>query len=238
MKGFFATAYAVASVYYFLEPSIWSKPLPIAILSISCLVDRSSTNQKYSSWISFGLLSSLIGDILLWCSDHGTFPSLSSDNSFKLGLVAFFLAHVFYISAFYKNVLQVWCDSAVMKLVSVVVVSYYAMMMNAILPVVDTELQVPVAGYGVVISAMIYHAIQRLYNAPTDGSISLKSRQLAFIGSLVFVISDSVLAINKFTIAVENGQTIIMITYFIGQFFIAASSPQNVVSAEPNGKNT
>ena len=223
-------AFAVSSVYYFLQPSILSKPLPIALLSISCLLD--SSNQHYSFLLFFGLISSLSGDILLWCSDHKTLPSLSSDDAFKFGLVCFFIAHVFYISAFYKNVIQVWRESAVMKAVSLFVVSYYVLMMNAILPVVGVELIGPVAGYGVVISAMIYHAIQRLYNEPKDGSISLQSRQLAFFGSLFFVISDTVLAINKFKVAVPHAKIIVMSTYYIGQFFIAASSPRNEISAE------
>lgn len=227
MISFFSSA-----ALYFVQPSIWSKPLPIAFLTIACLIDYRRTlfekkkkRTKYSLLLFFGLLNSMVGDIFLWCSDHDSFPlRLTPGDSFNVGLVAFFIAHLFYIRAFYKKSTSAWEKSSVMKVVGCVVLSYYAIMMRIILPIVEHKLIGPVAGYGVAISLMMYHAIQRFSDIPKDSSISQSSKLYGLLGSLFFVLSDSVLAINKFYTKVDNGQTIIMVTYYIGQFLIACSS--------------
>jgi uncharacterized membrane protein YhhN len=48
----------------------------------------------------------------------------------------------------------------------------------------------------------------------------VKSFGFVLIGSLFFIISDSVIAINKFLVAVPNNDFIVMSTYMAAQFLI------------------
>lgn len=51
------------------------------------------------------------------------------------------------------------------------------------------------------------------------------------LGSVLFVISDSIIAIDKFYTPVANAQTAIMVTYYVAQFGIALSVIEQSVTA-------
>ena len=50
------------------------------------------------------------------------------------------------------------------------------------------------------------------------------------LGSVLFVISDSIIAIDKFYTPVANAQTAIMVTYYVAQFGIALSVVEQSVA--------
>jgi len=52
--------------------------------------------------------------------------------------------------------------------------------------------------------------------------VNLMSYTMVLTGALFFVISDSVIAINKFSHKFESSETIIMSTYIIAQYLIVA----------------
>ncbi len=75
-------------------------------------------------------------------------------------------------------------------------------------------MKIPVTVYGLVISTMLLFALH---------VASIKNREAAkwlLTGAILFVISDSVLAINKFYYPFEYSGVLIMLTYGMAQWFI------------------
>ncbi len=64
---------------------------------------------------------------------------------------------------------------------------------------------------------MGWMAIERLNSAPTLGTV------LAAIGAILFMISDAVLALNKFKKSFFSAELIILTTYYTAQWLLAVS---------------
>lgn len=242
-----------SSCYYFYKRTVISKASPIWILAVmlvmNCLRDGYKNNEPYGFLLCLGLFFSSVGDVFLFLSDAGF-----DEAWFLCGLAAFFVAHIFYIVAFSppKEAVTGWKVPTITKTVgSIVLLLYYAAMMSLILPEVKQELFVPVALYGLAITYMMYlascrccHYLVIFKTTPTDsdsnskpvtnsiaiattvGRNAITSGYSAFSGALLFVISDTFLALNKFAKISPFGEKTwiaVMVTYYLGQFFIAQS---------------
>ena len=116
-----------------------------------------------------------------------------------------------YISAFAS-------DPIVFSKVEVSLVLCYTCCIYAVLyPHLDPGLIFPVLCYAGAIGAM---AIFSLSRRPP----SVTSWRFGAFGAFVFIISDSVLAINKFVVPVPHAADLIMTTYYSGQLLIALSA--------------
>ena len=73
--------------------------------------------------------------------------------------------------------------------------------------------------YGLAISAMLWRALARL---GTD--VPKRSALLAAAGAVAFVFSDSVIGISRFVVAFEAAPYLIILSYWLGQWGIAASA--------------
>jgi uncharacterized membrane protein YhhN len=80
-------------------------------------------------------------------------------------------------------------------------------------------LLVPVIVYGTAISAMLWRALARL---GTD--VPKRSALLAAGGALAFVFSDSVIGIDRFVAPFHAAPYVIILSYWLGQWGIAASA--------------
>ena len=163
----------------------------------------SIASQKRASVI-IALVFSWIGDVLLM---------LESSNSifFILGLVSFLIAHICYIDFFQlvkrtENIKTSW-------LIVLPVIIYYIALIFVLFPYLGS-LKFPVIIYGAVISIMLAFA---LHMALMKNRV--KGTNMVF-GAILFIISDSVLAINKFYKPFEAGGVIIMLTYAFAQMLI------------------
>jgi len=193
--------YLIASLIFissiYIENSVLSgisKPIPILILILQIKWD-----SFYNKMIILGLVLSLIGDILL----------LKSIDIFIMGLVAFLIAHLFYIIGFM---------SRTNKLVILTCIPFYlyGIIIFIFLHQSLGELAIPVAVYMFVITTMLWRSfIQR--NTTT---ISI----WAFWGALLFTLSDSIIAISKFYKPFYLAAVFIMLAYYGGQFMIYWSS--------------
>jgi uncharacterized membrane protein YhhN len=157
-----------------------------------------------SKWILAALLFSLLGDVVLMFQEKNSI-------FFLLGLSAFLIAHIFYIIFFHKVRVKENVKSNPWLLV--VVVIYYAALINLLSPYL-ADMKIPVLIYGVVISFMFMLAMHMLF---------IKNKQAGqwmMAGALLFVMSDSILAINKFYQPFEVAGVLIMLTYGLAQFFI------------------
>lgn len=91
---------------------------------------------------------------------------------------------------------------------------YGALIYYFLFPNLDPVLKVAVFVYMVALLGMSVMALNRKGTEPE------KSFQFVFIGSLLFVVSDSVIAINKFLQPVLFDGLIVMSTYMAAQFLI------------------
>ena len=86
----------------------------------------------------------------------------------------------------------------------IVVALYYATLITLLYPYLG-EMKIAVPVYGIVISFMLLLALHMLF-------ISNKSAgQMMMAGAILFVISDSILAINKFYSPLQNAGILIML---------------------------
>ncbi|HVG35877.1 MAG TPA: lysoplasmalogenase, partial [Pyrinomonadaceae bacterium] len=80
------------------------------------------------------------------------------------------------------------------------------------------SMKAPVMIYMLVIIAMAWQALNRWAATGEQGSA------LAFAGAMLFVASDSLLAVNRFRKRIRGAQVYIMSTYFMAQWLIALST--------------
>ena len=181
-----------------------SKPLIVVAVAGYFVLQTSHVRSSFKTWILFALLFSWAGDILLLFQQKDA-------NFFLLGLSAFLVAHIFYVVFFHRVRVEEKIKGTAWP--AVVVVIYYGALITFLSPYLG-DMKLPVRIYGVVISFMFMLALHMLYlqNKPAG--------RWMMLGALLFIISDSVLAINKFYKSFEMAGVIIMLTYGLAQLFI------------------
>jgi uncharacterized membrane protein YhhN len=193
-----AVALASKPLEYVFKPAIM---LALGIYFFQQTADM--TDKKQRNFVLLGVFFSLLGDVFLMFS-----------GGFILGLAAFLIAHIFYISAFYLD-----NDGFITKkrdrwVAIAVILVYGVVFLSSVLPKVESALVIPIAAYGVTILTMLLMALNRWK------SVSQETFHWVLLGAVLFVISDSVLAINKFVQPFPMSGIAIMLTYAAGQFFI------------------
>jgi len=175
------------------------KPLTMVFILLIAILGQ-ATLPFYKYMIITGLVFSLAGDVFLM---------LPSDR-FVAGLVAFLIAHLFYIAAFVSEIsaLTWW------PLVPVVI---YGIVVYTILAPSLGKLKLPVLAYIVVITIMAWLAWERWSQTGQSGAL------LASVGAVLFVISDTILALNRFRGAFKPARALNLTTYFAAQWLIAGS---------------
>lgn len=177
------------------------KPLTTALVITVALIARTPVPPAYKTLILAGLLCSLLGDIALM------FP----EKWFTAGLVSFLAAHVFYILAFKPG------PGRPISLGMFVPFLIFGLLMFRILAPSLGRLKLPVFVYIAAITAMAGLAAGRFVDG--GGTRPL----LAFAGAVLFLVSDSVLAYDRFAKKLGPAQAIILGTYFPAQLLIALS---------------
>ena len=176
-----------------------SKPVPVLAL-LGWLQDAPAS--PYRRWISIGLLFSLLGDILLaWPVDL-----------FVFGLGAFLVAHLAYLKAYLVDCRRPALLPLALALLAGV--SLFSVMAAKGLG----DLLIPVAVYALAISAMLWRALARL-----GSHVPKRSAWLAAAGAVAFVASDSLIGIDRFVLPFGAAPYLIILSYWIGQWGIAAS---------------
>lgn len=194
-------AFAIPAATYFAAMAIDSEPTRIMakampVLALAAGVWLTSPRTRYRSLIAIGLLFGATGDLLLEL------------DQFVPGLLAFLVGHLFYIPAFLG-------DTKEPKLL--LGVPYLAFGIGLTWALADGagELILPVAVYAVVISVMAWRAAARVGHVPLVTGIATA------IGAASFVVSDSLIAIDRFSADIPGARWWIMTTYWTAQALIA-----------------
>lgn len=180
------------------------KPALIPLLILGVYFSKRFPTQNL---LLTALLFSWIGDVILLFSDI-------AEIYFILGLVSFLISHILYCVLFNRQTKEkIKRNSIIFIFGSILIAAYLIGMLSVLLPSLG-DLKIPVIVYASVISIMLLFA----YN----GLLTWKkpANQLIFFGALFFVISDSILALNKFYMPLKKSSFIIMLTYLVAQYLI------------------
>ena len=182
------------------------KPLLLLPLIIAAFI---STNFKNKIILALALTFSWIGDVLL-------LYVFKDAIYFIFGLIAFLIAHIFYIVLFTKE-LKKSSKGIEWRKAGLVIIAIYLIGLLVILIPHLGGLTIPVIIYATVISTMLYMAYLLSFQWSKPASIYLLS------GAVSFILSDSILAFNKFYQPVPLSGFLIMATYLYAQWALVKS---------------
>ncbi|WP_412561238.1 lysoplasmalogenase [Winogradskyella sp. MIT101101] len=193
---------------------------PAIVISLVFLFVKTSVHlsKNIKSLTLFALVFSLLGDVLLMLVDQ-------SSHFFTVGLIAFLLAHIMYILVFLKHRNQK--QSAVGFIIMLLI---YASGLFYLLKDGLGEMLLPVTIYMLIILGMATSAFLR------QGKVNTLSFKLVFIGAVFFMISDSILALNKFYQPIPLSNINIMVTYALAQYLIVLGILKTPLKS-PQGDN-
>jgi uncharacterized membrane protein YhhN len=179
------------------------KPLTTLLLIVLAWSEREREADGYRAAIVAGLAASLAGDVFL----------MLPGDAFTPGLVSFLVAHVCYLRAFTMD--GGWRTSARVAPYA----AAYLLLMAVLLPNLG-PLILPVVIYGAVLVSMGWQAAERAARRRSGPALR------AALGGAVFIVSDSVLAIDRFVVPFHAATLVVMTTYIAAQWLIARSIDQ------------
>lgn len=177
---------------------------PLAILLILAMAAAGSPGS-YRTLIVAGLGLSVIGDLL----------PLISENAFLPSLGVFLAVHFCYIGAFWPGVglHGAWIARLVYLTLGIAMVA-------ALWPVLGPLFRVAITIYAALVVIMAGQAAGRWSLRKTAGARS------AGIGAVLFMISDGLLALDRFRAAFPGARVAVLVTYYVAQWLIARSTAE------------
>lgn len=210
-KNIFQKLFLLVTIVYFTGMALQNeaillicKPLLVTSLLFHFIAATKNHPSTLKIYIIAALVFSIAGDTLLMFVNQ-------NERFFLLGLSAFLLAHIFYIICFHK--IKTKEQVAGKWQWSIIVLIYYFFIISFLMPHLG-GMKIPVLVYGLVISFMLFTAML-LYDLNDN-----KTARYLLTGALLFVISDSVLAINKFYRPLAFSGWMIMTTYVLAQWML------------------
>lgn len=145
------------------------------------------------------------GDVLLMWAEK---PKM-----FMFGLLSFMVGHFFYIATFLLSI-ETWSVNLLLGLIAIPIFIGYSLWFVKKIKDGAGKMYVPVIVYIVVIEIMSFTALLRAID------FGILAGWTTFIGSLFFIISDSIIAWNKFVKEIKEERILVMTTYILAQFLI------------------
>jgi uncharacterized membrane protein YhhN len=183
------------------------------VLIVVLVQNKRTLLQKNWRVILGGLITAWAGDVMLLFS-------VSRPIFFIIGLVCFLsthLAYIVYLSRYQKSPLSFLKRS---PLIFFLVVLYSIFFLAFLWSHLD-DLLIPVIVYTLIITFMMLQALAAGKYMWDDAG------KLFISGAAAFILSDSLLAINKFYKPFEGGDFLVMLTYGIAQWMIVTATIKN-----------
>jgi uncharacterized membrane protein YhhN len=204
---------AVAAIASHLAwPGQWLPYGPLkaltTLLVIAHAVQRGAPGDPRRRALLAGLGLSLLGDVALLWPQQGFLP----------GLVAFLLAHLAYLVAFTRGV-RLGASPPVLVAYALLALALLALLW----PGVPPALRAPVVAYVVCLAAMAAQTASAWRVARGDADKALA--RSAAIGGALFLISDTLLAFDRFHSPLPLAALWILASYWAAQWLIAGSLP-------------
>ncbi len=177
-----------------------TKPMVVGSLLVFFLLQK--VDRKTRILVTTALVLSIIGDMqLIYAGEY--------DYLFVGGLIAFLLAHVMYIVLFSRD-----RNKDIGVLAPLLILSVYAVFIFWYLSDSLNHFKLPVAAYIITILIMILFAYLRNDPITHNGYIFIVA------GALLFVFSDSIIAITRFKSDIPYSGILVMLIYGIAQLFM------------------
>lgn len=212
MKGprFFLLLYGIAAFMDVIVPMLFpslsqvrylAKPALMLLLMAYVFVSK---DVERKPTILLALFFAWLGDVFLMIPG-------SNPLYFQLGLGGFLIMQWIYIEMFKKQINKVLSPVNGM---TVLVAIYVIGLLSLLLPQMNLALAIPVVIYAISLGTMLWFASQR------KSSVSLWNYQCILSGAILFVLSDSLLAINKFYHSFPGNSFWVMSTYILAQLLL------------------
>jgi len=185
---------------------------PVVILALMAWLWLLSGWKGPLLWFGLALVFSLAGDILL----------LLPASFFLPGLGAFLLGHIAYVVALNRHAPPANWTSLFLLLMGVGLVAW-------IYPKIRTGLRAkpgtsrmgpPVLAYSLVLTAMMLSAVLTLFRPEWNRPAAI----ITALGGILFFISDTLLAFDRFAAPIEHGHLLVMVTYHLAQIALVAGA--------------
>jgi uncharacterized membrane protein YhhN len=182
--------------------SIITKPMLMPVLALYFYYISKNTPLKQPRIILF------IALFFAWLGDVFLMGAANNQQYFILGLVAFLIMQSLYIFLFkgftFNSLLQSFWLVFTVLIYSIVVLIFLFPNLGS--------LKIPVLIYFSIILFMVLSSL--------DFSVSKANSKLVFYGAILFMVSDSIIAINKFQLEIDQAGFLIMTTYIAAQWLI------------------
>jgi uncharacterized membrane protein YhhN len=192
----------------FLPVSI--PPLPVKALIVPLLIIIFKVALRKANNISDRLM--FIALFFSWAGDVALGITWQPEIMFMAGLVFFLLTHIFYFIVFIRTPGRNLPSKSF--LYSIIPLLIYGFVLLYIMFSDLGAMKLPVILYTTVILAMVAAAVSR------KEKVNVTSYFIVLIGALLFLSSDSLLAIDKFSHPFQLASPLIMFTYIAGQYLI------------------
>lgn len=191
-----------------------TKPLIMPVIAFLFILASKGSDRTLKIRILSAILFSWAGDVILMFQEIEIW--------FIIGLLCFLIAQLLYLSAFLRPQFTVLAIPLIQKtplIISPFLVFGYLVFTQLRQNLGDLKL--PVLIYMLAILAMAIFALNRY------GRASFRSFIMVFTGALLFVLSDLILAFNKFGEPIIWSGVWIMLTYISAQYLIALGTTVN-----------
>ena len=152
--------------------------------------------------VSAALYAGAVGDVLLELGD----------GTFLIGVVAFLVGHLLYVGAMLGETRTAHFARALPPLV------VFSIVVLLLAREIGTSV-VPLAVYGVALSALMWRAAARIGAPSVPRNLAL----LGTAGAASFMLSDALIGFDRFLGGVPAGRWLIIVTYWLAQAGLAAS---------------
>jgi uncharacterized membrane protein YhhN len=184
------------------------KPLATVLMLVLAWRAVHPVSAAYRRRILFGIVLCLLGDVFL----------MLPGDLFVPGLVSFLLAHGLFIAAFSSDV-----RFAARWWPWLLCLAYGAVMTFLLWRGIAAALRIPVLVYVAVLATMGGQALGRASWLRKQGDIRAVSARYAGAGAALFMLSDSLLAWDRFRAPLPLASLYILATYYAALWLIARS---------------
>jgi uncharacterized membrane protein YhhN len=184
----------------------WTKPLLMVLLAVY-FIYAVGLKTKSHILIFVGIIFAQLGDTFLMYASGNM-------NFFIAGIGAFLVTQSLYAYSFYEYDTS---QEGFLKKKPLWIIPfglYWVGMLSVLLPILPTPLKIPVAIYSFVIVVMSLMALN------LKSKIAAARWRMLMVGTLLFVLSDSLIAVNKFLHPLPIEGFLIMSTYLLAQWLI------------------
>jgi len=197
--------FIVANYCQLTDTAFVSKVLIMPPLMVKFILNLKLASNRLHKYMFAGLFFSWVGDVLLEVPGGGEVMFMAGLGGFLISLVLY--AVVFFATPGKNEIFH-------SRFYLLIPVLLYGLGMVLYLWDHLADMRLPVIVYDAAMISMLAGAISRI------GKVNRTSYYMVLAGAILFIISDSILALNKFVNPVTLSTLIIMGTYIAAQWLI------------------